>query len=382
MADQTSTVAGIVQIAGQPAARTVRAFSYDAIAHQIDGAEVALAKSLGHAKSDPATGTYEISLLGGYADDVFVVAFDDYGKPFTPNLALAPGERIHPSTPSGYVYECDAAGNLPTEEPAWVNDTGTSQLYGTASMIARQFYRPVVHGPIRPLVAEAKNYDEHWSKVVSLLHFDGPDGSTAIIDQTGRTWTATGAVEIGESKGGFGGSALFGGSNGYIETPIHDDLRFGGDDFTIELFFRPITLATANQYRGIIGNRRNSGTFAFTLYQNQNNTGISFRFANGAVILGDPRPLVSGEWYHVAATRAGDAWRLFVNGELVSIQFNTISIPSVTASVNLGRLDDDKSTTPYAFHGNMDEVRITKGVARYTETFTPPDKPFPDKGPA
>jgi hypothetical protein len=147
---QTSKVSGIVQIDGTPADRSVRAFGYNPIAHAIDGETVSQSKSLGQATSDPATGEYTIDLLGGYGKEVFVVAFDDYGDAFTAEQTLAAGDRIHPTTPNGHVWETTGAGTLPVEEPTWIVDTETSQLYGTASMIARLFYRPMVHGPIIP----------------------------------------------------------------------------------------------------------------------------------------------------------------------------------------------------------------------------------------
>jgi hypothetical protein len=149
---QTSKVSGIVQIDGTPAERTVRAFSYDSIAHTIDGGEVTLSRSLGNAISDPANGQYTIDLLAAYGQEIFVVAFDDYGDAFTAEQALTVGDRIHPTTPNGHVWETTGAGTLPVEEPTWVVDTETSQLYGTASMIARPFYRPMVHGPVTPEV--------------------------------------------------------------------------------------------------------------------------------------------------------------------------------------------------------------------------------------
>ena len=152
---QTSKVSGVVLIDEIPVERTVRAFSYDSVGHIIDGGEVTLSRSLGHSNSDPGTGEYTIDLLAGYGSDVFVVAFDDYGDPFTPEQTLNVGDRIHPTTPNGHVWETTGAGTLPVEEPTWIVDTETSQLYGTASMIARPFYRPMVHGPITPEVVEA-----------------------------------------------------------------------------------------------------------------------------------------------------------------------------------------------------------------------------------
>ena len=147
-----SKVSGIVQIDGTPAKRTVRAFGYSETAHTVDGDTVTLSKSLGRATSDPTTGEYTIDLLKGYDSQVFVVAFDAYGDVFTPELALNVGDRIHPTTPNGHVFECTGAGTLPAAEPSWIVDTETGRLYGTASMIAVPFYRPMVHGPVTPEV--------------------------------------------------------------------------------------------------------------------------------------------------------------------------------------------------------------------------------------
>lgn len=149
---QSSKVSGVVQIDGAPARRTVRAFGYNPTLYQLDGENVIQSKSLGQATSDGTTGEYTIDLLKGYDKEVFVVAFDDYGADFAPETTLAVGDRVHPTTPNGHVFECTGAGTLPATEPAWMVDTEAAQLYGTASMIARPFYRPMVHGPVMPEV--------------------------------------------------------------------------------------------------------------------------------------------------------------------------------------------------------------------------------------
>ena len=149
-----TAVSGKVHINGQPTARTVRAFGYKPTVYDQNGVSISESRSLGSAISDPETGEYTIELLGGYQGDVFVVAFDDYGQPFIPNLEVSAGDRVHPSTPDGYVYRCESSGTLPETEPTWVADTETSNQYGTASMIAVPFYRPMVHGPITPEVVD------------------------------------------------------------------------------------------------------------------------------------------------------------------------------------------------------------------------------------
>jgi hypothetical protein len=161
---QASKVSGTVQIDGTPAQRTVRAFGYNPTVHDLDGSTVNLSKSLGHSTSDPETGDYTIDLLAGYGQEIFVVAFDDYGAPFAPMATMAAGERVHPTTPNGHVWECIGTGSLPADEPTWIVDTESAQIYGTASMIARPFYRPMVHGPIAPEVTEGTE-PVSWSPV-------------------------------------------------------------------------------------------------------------------------------------------------------------------------------------------------------------------------
>jgi len=145
-------VAGTVQIDGAPAARLVRAFTYDSETMTLFNRDVTAPRPLGETTSDPDTGDYELIINSGYTGRVFVVAFDDYGQNFTADMAVDVGDLVHPTTPNGHVFEATSAGTLPATEPTWIVDTETGQLYGTASMIAVPFYRPMVHGPVMPEV--------------------------------------------------------------------------------------------------------------------------------------------------------------------------------------------------------------------------------------
>lgn len=76
----------------------------------------------------------------------------------------------------------------------------------------------------------------------------------------------------------------------------------------------------------------------------------------------------TGVWGHFALTRVGGIMRIFYNGVLKSSKTSTtgFAIDSIGAAYNL-------FGSQY-----IDEFRITKGVARYTENFTPPTEPFPN----
>ena len=77
-----------------------------------------------------------------------------------------------------------------------------------------------------------------------------------------------------------------------------------------------------------------------------------------------------------ALNQIGDAGfknRLFVNGIIVATATNSTSLSS-TLPLTIAR---QLSTSTNDYVGYIDDLRITKGYARYTTTFTPPDAPFP-----
>ena len=78
---------------------------------------------------------------------------------------------------------------------------------------------------------------------------------------------------------------------------------------------------------------------------------------------------ISGNtWTHFAATRNSGSLRLFLDGTQVgSTTSYTGSFPS-----NLAVTVGDNAAGTESWNGYLDELRITKGTARYTTTFTPP----------
>jgi hypothetical protein len=80
-------------------------------------------------------------------------------------------------------------------------------------------------------------------------------------------------------------------------------------------------------------------------------------------------------WYHVAWTRSGNVWTLFLNGNIE--RQKTMAYTIATSSLNkliIGRRGD---ATGQELNGYLDDVRITVGVARYTSSFTPPTSAHP-----
>ena len=75
-------------------------------------------------------------------------------------------------------------------------------------------------------------------------------------------------------------------------------------------------------------------------------------------------------WYHVAFVRDGNDWSLYLNGTLEGTRTGLSG--SITSS-SLGSLEiGRKYNDTYYVDGYIDDLRITKGLARYTSNFTPP----------
>lgn len=369
-ASQTASVSGVIKVNGSLESRVVRAFSYGTESHTIDGQLRGVSRSLGQANSDSQTGEYSIDLLDGYGKQVFVVAFDDYGDDFAPGASVVPGDRIHPTVPNGYVYECSGAGDLPSTEPTWSTDTGTDQLVGTASFTPTAFYQPMVHGPIAPHVI-AVSTDQFFDSVSLLLHMDGEDQSTVFPDSSSNSVPVAvgGGAQVTASKAKFGGALLLNGSDSYLK--VTNPVIPAQADFTFE-FFVAISQDSVQRFLFGIGE-----TEVGRLLVTQNPAALDqirlFIATGGTNIVIDTESLTLNQFYHVAITRSGDQFDVWLEGVNQGSATSAVSI--YQGNFYIGRR---AGGNPDYFAGYLDELRSTSGVARYNSGFIPPANPFPN----
>src|SRR5690606_38905914 len=79
-----------------------------------------------------------------------------------------------------------------------------------------------------------RSYNLGIGDVISLLHFDGANTSTTFVDETGRTWSASGSAQISTAVTVFDGQAgLFDGTGDYIST-AHDAVFTADADMTCD----------------------------------------------------------------------------------------------------------------------------------------------------
>lgn len=217
--------------------------------------------------------------------------------------------------------------------------------------------------------------DPSFASVVLLMGFEGLASSTSFVDESAfaRAMTAVGNAQIATAQFKFGtASALFDGSGDAITALDSNDWDFGSGDFTVEFFVRHNSTGSmgyVEQYTGS-GNRawtfiRESGTYRF------------FSWIGGGrndLITAALTPTV-GQWYHFLAERASGTSRMFIDGVMAAKASTPGALDGAASPLAIGR----GLNGIYSLDGWIDELRITKGVARCGSDagFSVPAAPYP-----
>lgn len=217
--------------------------------------------------------------------------------------------------------------------------------------------------------------DPYWSNVVALLHMDGTNGSTSFPDQTGKVWTIAGAgFTVSTSSSQFGQSAVeSAGTNSYISTPSTSDFAFGTDPFTIE-FWANLTILPSSFFKVVLGNW-SSGAANSPWCLFYATSGV-LQFQMGSSVVASPTSTyTSNSWHSVAITRdISSTVRIFYDGNIVASGTVTDNCTSTTPL----RIGANNTASTDRWSGFIDEVRITKGICRYTTNYIPATAPFPN----
>ena len=225
--------------------------------------------------------------------------------------------------------------------------------------------------------------DPLFANVGLLLDFDVPAGTTPPDhSNSAHTVTFSGNAAIVATPTKFGAGALLcgtvtGGNNRASVAGTLTDFQFGAGQFTVEGWVRFTSVATTSK-QGLLSqlNSRTSN-FGWSFHRAQTTGNLTFEWstsgtAAAGTVSGAWSPVVN-TWYHVAADRdASNVLRVYVDGVVIASATVAATFFSSTSSLTLGC--EASTTTNLA--GHLDDVRITKGVARYGGAFAPPTTPF------
>jgi hypothetical protein len=241
--------------------------------------------------------------------------------------------------------------------------------------------------------------DPDFIDVVLLLGFEGLDGSQGAPGFTDESLKHQGTAnvanspQIDTSQFKFGSSSLLiTGSaplvafNGTSDFFLSDS---NSDQFTIECWARFTSFNNLPSFNSLVNKSLGANfDWGLSVISTGSTGGLMFQSAAiEGVINVDVRSLTTdmistGIWYHLAVDKdSSGTIRLYINGAVVGSATPADSSinHNLTSNVIIGASGFGGNALP----GWIDEVRVSKGVARYKTDrgFTPPTAPFPRVGP-
>jgi PKD repeat protein len=235
------------------------------------------------------------------------------------------------------------------------------------------------------------NLDQFYNYVTLLAHFDGLNGANTFIDDSSYHTAmnvAAGVPVTSNAQQKFGPTSLYCPTSSsapgsvYVANPAN---RFVlQDDFTIECwaFFTP---GYWNIYPTIM--RKDFGTgggYWLLRIQPDGKYHFSGSGPSGGFDLVSTVDAVTFNytWVNICVTRSGNTLSLYFNGVLDVVTSYSGFIGSTNAYTDGGQMRISQSSGNEYWTGYIDEVRITKGICRYTGNYAVATQPFPnDYGP-
>lgn len=213
------------------------------------------------------------------------------------------------------------------------------------------------------------------TQTVLLMHFDNANGNVNFIDYSpsNKLITPSGDAQHTQVVQKFGtGAGSFDGSGDWLTVAASSDFSFSAGQFTVEGWVR---FASSAQF-GLAGSWSATTSIASWMLLRES-TNLVFRAYDSSGTLRELTASLSwsvGVWYHLAADRAADGTlRLYRDGVVVASSAYAYTLRDATANLIIGALS---GSAGYTLNGYLDEIRVSKGIARYQGAFTPQTAAF------
>jgi type II secretory pathway pseudopilin PulG len=272
------------------------------------------------------------------------------------------GFKMTTGATSGYVLTSDASGVGTWQSTSTGIPSGASIL--TTSITPPSGY-----------TYTGDNIIDNFTKL--LLHADGTGASFTDSSASAKTITANGNATQSATQSKFGGkSAYFDGTGDYLSLADSDDWNFGSGNFTVDTWVRFNSFGEGyNTFVAQSTNWSGDDTMRFAVH---NATGLIFDVVSGgSYLINLQQNNFNGwsvdTWYHVALVRNGNTWSSYRDGVLIASVSAAITYPNYTTGFEIGR----EGTATRYLNGYLDELRVSKGIARWTSNFTPPTAQYP-----
>lgn len=185
--------------------------------------------------------------------------------------------------------------------------------------------------------------------------------SNYLVTHNGTTW------QTSVSKFYGGATRLTNASNQYLTIPNNADFNFASEDWTCELWAYPVNTTS----RALLTRWGETGisTASWAILTN----GVYLSSSGGSIQTNVSYTQLSANiWSHLAVVRQGNTATVYVNGSAVASASFSSALYNNSLGVIVGNYSSPNNISTYAFDGHIQDVRIYKGIAKYTSSFIPP----------
>ncbi len=202
---------------------------------------------------------------------------------------------------------------------------------------------------------------DEWT--VMLLHGNGEDNASLIYNAEDQQILNSGVKTNTTFKVLGNASLYFAGAIAYSLEAVHNDWDFGTGNYTAE--FQINTVKVPSNYDTILAIDDDE----WGIFLNQ--TGKIMLFQAPGTRIFSNFSVNDGNWHHVAVSRLSGVAKIFIDGNITG---NGSATDDISSDYNFQIGHDRMGNGDY--NGSLDEIRVSKGVARYTAQFTPPTQMF------
>tara|TARA_Y100000310_G_scaffold208500_1_gene209100 strand:+ start:1966 stop:3339 length:1374 start_codon:yes stop_codon:yes gene_type:complete len=214
------------------------------------------------------------------------------------------------------------------------------------------------------------------SNTVLLIQSDTSDGSTTFTDVSAGGTTHTVSVQNqaqhDTAQAKFGASSiLFDGTDDGISVPKHTDFEFGTGNFTLDCWFRSTTTSGMQAMMYMFRDDESNSGWALSTNGSKIHTNIDGTYNDGS------QDFTANSWNHIAFVRNGNTGTRYLNGVADSTTLNLTGVTVTLLSSDgpfFGNSNGEYNSRE--FNGHLDEIRVSKGIARWTSGFTPPTESY------
>ena len=203
--------------------------------------------------------------------------------------------------------------------------------------------------------------DSNASSLVLALPLVGikSDFSNTINSGTSnKTITNTSVTFSSSASNFYGGSAKF--ASAYLSTNSSADFNFGSGNFTVECWVYLLSQGSGgyNHYFSV----STQDTFALKSWSS-----YFYLYANSGTAVPSSNAPPLNKWTHLALVRNGSTLTIYVDG-IASGSSSTSASFGTTAAATIGTAG---GTSGEYLDGYMQDLRVYKGLAKYTSNFIP-----------